>query len=267
VDGVGWRCRPVRRLGKRTGGGWQRRRLFQHTHTFTPALRAERIRRPDSFAQRLYEAAMAQTVSITGAQTAAQWSLSRPANWPRSWLAVTCWGRRLRKVLALPAAAILRSPPGIGPRIGRIAVEIGSITTRFRTPSHLAAYAGLGPRPGNRARPSTRTCPAISATVGSRVRCSWPPSPASGTRRRGPTTTASARRASATTRPYCASRGGGSTSSAPCSAAVLRTGHPFSRRQLLDKQDRSPPKADRLRPVDRLANGAAARAVAASRAR
>jgi len=37
--------------------------------------------------------------------------------------------------------------PGIGPRLGaRIAVEIGSIS-RFRTPGHLAAYAGLGPTP------------------------------------------------------------------------------------------------------------------------
>jgi Transposase IS116/IS110/IS902 family len=36
---------------------------------------------------------------------------------------------------------------GIGPRLGaRIAVEIGSIS-RFRTPGHLAAYAGLGPTP------------------------------------------------------------------------------------------------------------------------
>ena len=48
---------------------------------------------------------------------------------------------------APPEAAILRSLPGIGPRLGaRIAVEIGSIT-RFRTPAHLAAYAGLGPTP------------------------------------------------------------------------------------------------------------------------
>jgi transposase len=37
--------------------------------------------------------------------------------------------------------------PGLGPRLGaRIAVEIGSIR-RFRTPAHLAAYAGLGPTP------------------------------------------------------------------------------------------------------------------------
>jgi transposase len=37
--------------------------------------------------------------------------------------------------------------PGLGPRLGaHIAVEIGSIA-RFRTPAHLAAYAGLGPTP------------------------------------------------------------------------------------------------------------------------
>lgn len=48
---------------------------------------------------------------------------------------------------ALPEAASLRSLPGIGPRRGaRIAVEVGSIT-RFQTPGHLAAYAGLGPKP------------------------------------------------------------------------------------------------------------------------
>jgi transposase len=52
-----------------------------------------------------------------------------------------------RGFFALPEAAILRSLPGIGPRLGaRVAVEIGSIS-RFRTPAHPAAYAGLGPTP------------------------------------------------------------------------------------------------------------------------
>jgi transposase len=52
-----------------------------------------------------------------------------------------------RGFFALPEAMILRSLPGIGPRLAAcIAVEIGSISC-FRTPSHLAAYAGLGPTP------------------------------------------------------------------------------------------------------------------------
>ena len=52
-----------------------------------------------------------------------------------------------RVFFTLPEAKIFRSLVGIGPRLGaRIAVEIGAIT-RFRTPGHLAAYAGLGPTP------------------------------------------------------------------------------------------------------------------------
>jgi transposase len=112
----------------------------------TAALKAERIRRPDTFAKRLYEAAMAQTETITGAQTAAQLIIELAGQ------LATVLARRdlLEKEIehgffGLPEAAILRSLPGIGPRLGaRIAVEIGSIT-RFRTPGHLAAYAGLGP--------------------------------------------------------------------------------------------------------------------------
>lgn len=114
----------------------------------TAALKAERIRRPDVFAKRLYEAATAQTVAITGAQTAAQLVIELAGQ-----LAAVLTRRdTLEKEIehgffALPEAAILRSLPGIGPRLGaRIAVEIGSIS-RFRTPSHLAAYAGLGPTP------------------------------------------------------------------------------------------------------------------------
>jgi transposase len=114
----------------------------------TLALKAERIRRPDTFAKRLYEAAMAQTVTITGAQTAAQLVIELAGQ-----LATVLARRKtLEKEIehgffALPEAAILRSLPGIGPRLGaRIAVEIGSIS-RFRTPGHLAAYAGLGPTP------------------------------------------------------------------------------------------------------------------------
>jgi transposase len=50
----------------------------------------------------------------------------------------------------LPEATTLLSFLGIGPRLGaRIAVEIGSVS-RFRTPGHVAAYAGLGPTPCDR---------------------------------------------------------------------------------------------------------------------
>jgi transposase len=110
------------------------------------ALKAARIRRPEPFAKRLYDAAMAQTVTISGAPTAAQLLIELAGQ------LATVLARRdaLEKEIehgffALPEAPLLLSLPGTGPRLGaRIAVEIGSIS-RFRTPSQLAAYAGLGP--------------------------------------------------------------------------------------------------------------------------
>jgi transposase len=114
----------------------------------TAALKAERVRQPEVLATRLYEAAKAQTVTITGAVTAAQLVVELAGQLAR----VLARRDRLEQEIedgffALPEAAILRSLPGIGPRLGaRIAVEIGSIS-RFRTPAHLAAYAGLGPTP------------------------------------------------------------------------------------------------------------------------
>jgi transposase len=112
------------------------------------ALKEQRVRRPEAFAQQLQAAAMTQTVTITGATTAAR--LIRES-------AVQLAGVLTRRdelekeiekgFFALPEATILRSLPGIGPRLGaRVAVEIGSIS-RLRTPGHLAAYAGLGPTP------------------------------------------------------------------------------------------------------------------------
>ena len=114
----------------------------------TAALKAQRVRRPEALAKQLHQAALAQTVAITGSQTAAR-LVSELATQLAAVLA-----RREgleqeieRGFFALPEAAILRSLPGIGPRLGaRIAVEIGSIR-RFRTPAHLAAYSGLGPTP------------------------------------------------------------------------------------------------------------------------
>jgi transposase len=114
----------------------------------TAALRAQRVRRPEAFAKQLHQAAMAQTVTITGSATAAR-LISELAV---QLAAVLARRDELEQEIeaaffALPEAAILRSLPGIGPRLGaRIAVEIGSIS-RFRTPGHLAAYAGLGPTP------------------------------------------------------------------------------------------------------------------------
>jgi len=114
----------------------------------TAALKAQRVRRPETFAKQLHRAALAQTVTITGSQTAAR-LISELAG---QLTAILARRAELEKDIeqgffALPEAAILRSLPGIGPRLGaRIAVEIGSIC-RFRTPGHLAAYAGLGPTP------------------------------------------------------------------------------------------------------------------------
>ena len=114
----------------------------------TAALKAQRVRRPEAFAKQVHDAALAQTVTITGSATAAHLITELAAQ-----LAAVLTRRdELEKEIeegffALPEAAILRSLPGIGPRLGaRVAVEIGSIS-RFRTPGHLAAYAGLGPTP------------------------------------------------------------------------------------------------------------------------
>lgn len=112
------------------------------------ALKAQRVRRPEAFAKRLHDAALAQTLTITGSATAAR-LISELAE---QLVAVLTRRDELEQEIeeaffALPEAAILRSLPGIGPRLAaRIAVEIGSIS-RFRTPAHLAAYAGLGPTP------------------------------------------------------------------------------------------------------------------------
>jgi transposase len=114
----------------------------------TAALKAQRVQRAEEFAKHLHQAAMTQTVTLTGSATAAR-LISELAE---QLAAVLVRRAELEKEIehgffALPEAAILHSLPGIGPRLGAcIAVEIGSIT-RFRTPGHLAAYAGLGPTP------------------------------------------------------------------------------------------------------------------------
>jgi transposase len=112
------------------------------------ALKAQHVRRPDAVAHQLHQAALAQTVTISGSATAARLI----SELGMQLAAVLARRDELEKEIeerffALPEAAILGSLPGIGPRLGaRIAVEIGCIS-RFRTPGHLAAYAGLGPTP------------------------------------------------------------------------------------------------------------------------
>jgi transposase len=112
------------------------------------ALKTQRVRRPETLAKQLHQAALAQTVSITGAQTAARLVTELAAQLAAILARREALEQEIEQAFfALPEAAILASLPGIGPRLGaRIAVEIGSIT-RFRTPAHLAAYAGLGPTP------------------------------------------------------------------------------------------------------------------------
>lgn len=114
----------------------------------TTALKTQRVHRPEQLAKHLHQAALAQTVTISGSATAARLIGELAAQL----VAVLARRDQLEKEIeaaffALPEATILRSLPGVGPRLGaRIAVEIGSIS-RFRTPAQLAAYAGLGPTP------------------------------------------------------------------------------------------------------------------------
>ena len=145
----------------------------------TAALKAERIRRPDTFAKRLYEAAMAQTVTITGAQTAAQLVIELAASWRRSWLAARPWRRRSSTVFSpCPRQRSCGVCRGSALASGH-ALRLRS--ARSPASAHQAIWRPMrawGRRPGNRARPSTPTCPAASGTTASRTRCSWPPSPA-----------------------------------------------------------------------------------------
>jgi transposase len=114
----------------------------------TAALQAQRVQRAEAYAHQLHQAALAQTVSISGWVTAAR-LISELAG---QLLAVQARRDELEQEItqgffALPEATILLSLPGVGPRLGaRIAIEISSIR-RFRTSAQLAAYAGLGPRP------------------------------------------------------------------------------------------------------------------------
>jgi len=85
----------------------------------TAALKGQRVRRPENLARRLYEAALAQSVTITGERTAAQSVVDLAGQ------LATLLARRgaleneiEQGFFDLPEAAILRSLPGIGPRLG-----------------------------------------------------------------------------------------------------------------------------------------------------
>ena len=97
---------------------------------------------------KLVVAAKSQTVVVPGAETAAD----LVAELAEQLYQVLDRRQRLEKEIeraffALPEASIVRSLPGIGPRLGaRILIEIGDIH-QFRTSAQLAAYAGLGPTP------------------------------------------------------------------------------------------------------------------------
>jgi transposase len=111
-------------------------------------LRKQRVRQPEAWAAQLVEAAGTQTVAVPGADTAARLIAELAAQLSQVLLRRDQLEREIeRAFFDLPEAPLLLSLPGIGPRLGAcIAVEIGAIS-RFPSPAHLAAYAGLGPTP------------------------------------------------------------------------------------------------------------------------
>jgi transposase len=103
-----------------------------------------------------------------------------------------------------------------GPAPGRILTEIGDIT-RFPTPGHLAAYAGLAPVTRQSGAQSTASTSPAAATTASRTRSGSPRSAACTTHQPATTTPASVRRERSTTPPSCASPAAAATSSTGCS--------------------------------------------------
>jgi transposase len=118
------------------------RRLVKHLRT------THRVHEPETWVEQLLVAAKSQTVAVAGADTASQLVAELAEQLSR----VLERRQRLEKEIEraffnLPEASILKSLPGIGPRLGaRILIEIGDIR-QFRTAAQLAAYAGLGPTP------------------------------------------------------------------------------------------------------------------------
>ncbi|MDQ6674170.1 MAG: IS110 family transposase [Chloroflexota bacterium] len=107
-----------------------------------------RVHQPEDWVEQLLVAARSQTVVVAGAETAA----SLVAELAEQLHRVLTRRQTLEKEIehaffGLPEASIVKSLPGIGPRLGTtILIEIGDIR-QFRTPAQLAAYAGLGPTP------------------------------------------------------------------------------------------------------------------------
>jgi hypothetical protein len=145
----------------------------------TEALRVQRVRRPEAFAKQLQQAALAQTVSISGAQTAAR--------------LVTELAAQLAAVLARRDELEQEIEQGFSPcprRRSCVACQASVLASGRASPWRSAPSAASARQPiwpptpawdrppGDRAPPSTPTCPAASATTASRTPCSWRRSPA-----------------------------------------------------------------------------------------
>ena len=107
-----------------------------------------RVRQPEAWVEQLVVAAKSQTVVVPGAETAAGLVAELAEQLHRVLVRRQSLAKEIeRAFFALPEASIIKSLPGIGPRLGaRILIEIGDIR-QFRTSAQLAAYAGLGPTP------------------------------------------------------------------------------------------------------------------------
>jgi len=186
-----------------------------------------RVHEPEAWVEQLIVAAKSQTVVVAGAETAAELVAELAEQLNR----VLDRRQRLEKEIEraffnLPEASILKSLPGIGPRLGaRILIEIGDIR-QFRTSAQLAAYAGLGPTPhqsgtsirGNRPTRFGNHHLKNAFYLAALSSLQHPPSRVY--------YDASESRASVTRKPCSASLGGVSTFCTPC---LLRT-HATSRR-------------------------------------
>ncbi len=139
--------------------GWTRLAAQPYSHA-TPARRSSarrlvawlrathRVHEPEIWVKQLLDAAKSQSVVVPGADTAAELVAELADQLHRVLVRRQSLEKDIdRAFFALPESTILRSLPGIGPRLGaRILIEIGDIR-QFRTSAQLAAYAGLGPTP------------------------------------------------------------------------------------------------------------------------
>jgi len=107
-----------------------------------------RVHEPEVWVDQLLVAAKSQTVVVPGAETAAGLVSELAEQLHRVLARRQLMEKEIeRAFFGLPEASIIKSLPGIGPRLGaRILIEIGDIR-QFRTSAQLAAYAGLGPTP------------------------------------------------------------------------------------------------------------------------